>query len=166
MRNRSSWIVVASRHNLDSLALDNLQRQHFQTYYPVIYRKIGHARRVQEVRRPIFPVYIFAQWEEGRSLPLRALAGTYGVRSVIMTGDRPAFLPCGFIEALREREVDGVIRKPAVPFDVGETVTVRGGAFDGLVGKIIDLHEKDRVVILLDLFRRETAVVVEASMLV
>jgi transcriptional antiterminator RfaH len=59
---------------------------------------------------------------------------------------------------LRAREVEGVLRKPRDPLEVGQRVTVQGTAFGGLVGQIIELRDKDRVMILLELLDKQTRV--------
>ena len=61
-----------------------------------------------------------------------------------------------FIAGLKAREQDGVIQKPAIDLQVGQQVVVEGGPLDGLVGKIIELREKDRVLVLLNLLHQQT----------
>jgi transcriptional antiterminator RfaH len=84
-----------------------------------------------------------------------------GVRSVICHGDKPALLPEGFVSSLKARELDGVIQKPIAPFQVA----VSGGPFDGVIGQIIELRDKDRVVLLLDLLQQKTRLHIGAKSL-
>jgi transcriptional antiterminator RfaH len=131
----------------------------------MISKAIRHARRSYNALRPLFPGYIFV--EQPNSLQRwRPLLSTSGVKTVVMSGEKPALLPAGFVEELMAREANGSPRGFETLFQIGQQVTIRGGAFDGLIGDIIDLKEKDRVVVLLNLLQRRIPVHVNAKMLV
>ena len=156
------WIVVATQSNREHFAIENLARQNYIVYCPMILKHIRHARRVYDAHRPLFPGYIFvrADWQTWRPI-----SGTLGVRSIVRSGDTPAFLPSGFVESLQARECGGVICKPVAPFKRGQAVTINGGQFDGLVGHIVEIRERDRFLLLLNLLNQQTKVHVEARML-
>ena len=130
----------------------------------MIVKRIKHARRVHDAKRPLFPGYIFVERPAQRHL-WRPLLGTLGVRSVVRNGEIPSLLPAGFVESLKAREIDGAIQKPEMPFQPGQSVTINGGPFDGLVGQILEIRESDRVLLLLNLLSQQTRVHVEAKML-
>ena len=144
------WFVVATHPNRESQAIENLLRQGFPVYCPMIMKHIRHARRAYDGRAPLFPGYIFVE-QISQEQRWRPLLSTFGVRTVIMCNERPAKLPTGFVEGLKAREVDGNICKPEAPFKIGQEVTIKGGAFDGLIGQIVEMKSNDRVLVLLDL---------------
>jgi transcriptional antiterminator RfaH len=159
-----TWHAVVSHPHRETFAMENLERQGFKAYCPLITRRIRHARRAYDAPRPLFPGYLFVERQE--TLPSwRPLAGTFGVRSVVMSGQKPAQLPPGFIEGLKAREVDGVIQMPGTPFEVGQKVTIQGGVFDGLIGQIIGLRDNGRVMVLLDLLRQQARINVDRMQL-
>ena len=96
----------------------------------------------------MFPGYLFVRvdFDLPRRRPIRS---TIGVRSVIACGDRLSLLDQAFIDALKAREVDGAIARPDTPFTVGQQIRVAGGPFDGLIGTIIELGEKERLTVLI-----------------
>jgi transcriptional antiterminator RfaH len=155
------WFVAATHPNREGLAMEHLERQSFNAYCPMITRRIRHARRAYDAKRPLFRGYIFVR-QNGVDLSWRPALSTFGIRSIVMTGDKPAVLPAGFVESLQAREIDGCVAMPAMPFQIGQLVTIQGGPFDGLIGQIIDMREKDRVVVLLGLLRQQTRVSVAA----
>ena len=159
------WFVAATHPHQETQAIENLLRQGFKAYCPTIIKHIRHARRAYDGRRPLFPGYVFVE-EPGLGQRWRPLLSTYGVRTVIMYDERPAKLPEGFVEGLKAREVDGIVGKPEAPFQVGQTVTIRGGAFDGLIAQIVEMKSNDRVMVLLDLLKRKTPVHVSVEKLV
>ncbi len=154
------WLAVNTHANREAYAIENLRRQDFTAYCPMIMKRIRHARRTSDVKRPLFPGYVFVEY---RPVEWRSLLGTYGVRSIIRSGDTPSLLSAALIDEIRAREVDGVIRKTVATFKLGDTVTINGGAFEGLVGRIVDLREHERVLLLLDLLNQSTKVYVHSN---
>jgi transcriptional antiterminator RfaH len=145
------WIVVNTHARKERSAIENLERQQYTTYCPMIRTRIRHARKTMDVLRPLFPGYLFVDLKHERWRPILS---TYGVRSVIRNGDEPARLDDRLIESLRLREIDGAIVRLPSPYRIGQEVQMAGGPLDGLVAKIIALDETDRVVVLLDFLSR------------
>jgi transcriptional antiterminator RfaH len=128
----------------------------------MVLKHIRHARRAYDAHRPLFPGYIFVQ---AVAQSWRPISGTFGVRSVVQNGDTLAFLPYGFVESLKARETGGIISRPVAPFKHGQTAAINGGQFDGLVGHIVEIRERDRIMLLLNLFNQQTKVQVYWRML-
>jgi transcriptional antiterminator RfaH len=158
------WLVINTIPHRETYACEHLVRQDFHVYCPMITKRIRHARSVYEASRPLFPSYIFVEYRPQRET-WRPILGTYGVKSLVRTGDRPSLLCGSFIDDLRARECDGVIRKPATPLQVGQDVAVRGGPLDGLIGKIMELRDNERVLVLLNLLDQQTKTHLHADML-
>lgn len=155
-----AWSVVNTHTHREQTAVEHLQRQGFEAYCPMVARRIRHARQVKDVTRPMFPGYVFARVGLDRHA-WRPMLSTYGVRSVICCGDRPSLVDDGFVSSLKAREVGGLVSKPSTPFQVGQSVRVAGGPFDGLVATIIDMNEKDRVVLLMGILNGSVRVKVD-----
>jgi transcription elongation factor/antiterminator RfaH len=156
------WGVVNTHPHKETVAIENLQRQNFSTYCPLVRKRIKHARREQDVLRPLFPSYVFVQidvtvhrWQ--------TISSTFGVRALISFGGYLGFLQEEFISSLRAREVGGEIIQPESPYVLGQKVKVSGGAFDGLVATVIEMKEKDRLIVLMNLLNRPVRVKLETS---
>jgi transcriptional antiterminator RfaH len=157
-----SWVVVNTHPHREQIAIENLDCQNFRTYCPLVRKTVRHARKSQEVLRPLFPGYVFVQVSPGLHR-WRPILSTRGVRTLVRTGEQLSFLDNGFIEALRQREVAGAIVRPERPYEIGQRVEITSNAFDGVVATIIDMDEKNRLVVLLDLLGRAVKVKVEAD---
>ncbi|WP_045835456.1 transcription termination/antitermination protein NusG [Hyphomicrobium sp. 99] len=158
------WIAVNTHPNRERSAEQNLRNQGYEVYGPVIRKQIRHARRVSDVLRPLFPGYLFVRLNDTQSR-WRPILSTVGVRSVVCTRDVPCILPVQLIDDLKAREKDGVIARSVSSPQLGETVRVGRGAFDGLAGKIIDLAENDRLVVLMDFLNRPVRVKISSDLL-
>ncbi|MES0403589.1 MAG: transcription termination/antitermination NusG family protein [Hyphomicrobium sp.] len=156
----SNWAVVNTHPHREQVAVENLQRQEFHAYCPMVRRQRRHARRVTDVLRPLFPGYLFTQVNSDMQR-WRPMLSTFGVRAVVRCGDRLSLIEDAFIQSLMDREVDGAIARPVSPYRVGQEVRMAGGAFDGLVATIVDMDERDRLTVLMDLMNRPIKVKIE-----
>jgi transcriptional antiterminator RfaH len=153
----AAWAVINTHAHREEIALQNLRRQNFIAYCPMIRRHRSHGRRFTTVLRPLFPSYLFVSTGAnfGRWKPILS---TYGVRSVVRNGQKIAVIGDDFIAHLRAREVNGAIVHPSEPYRIGQSVAIAEGPFGGLMATIIDMNENDRIVVLLDLMNRSTSV--------
>jgi transcriptional antiterminator RfaH len=149
----ASWIAVNTNPHRERLVIENLQRQGLKAYCPMIRKPRSHARRVETVLRPLFPGYLFV--EAGAALKRwRPILTAHGVRAVVRTGDDLSFIDGAFVANLRMREVDGAVVRPPSPYRVGQEVRISGGPFDGFISTILDLDDKDRLLVLLQVMHR------------
>lgn len=156
------WIAVSTHPHREQIAIEHLIRQKFVIYCPMELKRIKHARRVQDVTRPLFPGYIFAEVAPDLAI-WRPILSTYGVRAMIRIGDKPAYLDEDFIQGLKAREIDGVIAKPIAPYRVGQEVRLNGGSFDGLIATIIEMDARDRLVLLTSILNQQVRLKVTAG---
>ena len=157
------WIVVNTNPHRERLVLENLQRRELNVYCPMIRRHRSHARRVEAVLRPLFPGYLFVQANAGFGR-WRPILSMHGVRAVVRTGEEPSFIDDDLIAGLKMREVDGAVVRPPSPYRVGQEVRITGGPFDGFITTILELGEKDRLLVLLDVMHRRIKIRLDGGM--
>jgi transcriptional antiterminator RfaH len=158
-----AWIVIVTQPHRESTALDNLARQGFRSYCPMIKTRVRHARRSSEVLRPLFPGYVFVEVDL-EAVSWRPILSTVGVRSVVRFGDQLGKIDAAFIQSLEARGLAGVVERRK--FEVGQSVRIAGGAFDNLVATIVETDERRRVVLLMQLLNGEIRVSVDPNDLV
>jgi len=147
-----AWFVANTHPHKERFALENLQRQGYNCYCPLVIRRIRHARRSFDAKRPMFASYLFIE-EASAQGRWRPILSTFGIRSLVLQGEQPALLAKEFVEALKLREVDGAVCKPVEQLQPGQSVQITGGHFDGLIGNILELRDSDRVLVLLELMK-------------
>lgn len=158
------WIVVNTHPHREMLAIEHLKRQRFECYCPMTERLPPPSRAAKggAVIKPLFPNYVFVR-VDANQMRWRPILSTLGVRSMVRFGDRPSTLNDTFIAALKSRETAGIIRSAGERFNLGDTVRLVGGPFDGLVTKIIEMTDRDRLVVLMDLLNQKVKVKVYAQ---
>lgn len=148
-----SWYAVYTRPQAETKALENLLRQGYTAYLPRCRTEISHAGRRQIVLRPVFPRYLFAGVDRG-ARRWRPILSTQGVSNVVRAGDEPMPVAPEIIAALQEQEKAGAFDRLARPLRLGERVRISAGVFEDMIGRLVELREQDRVVVLLDILGR------------
>ena len=157
------WYAVHTHPRKEAMALENLQRQGFESYLPLI--KVQKVRRgkAQMVQEPLFARYLFVRLDssaQGRSWsPIRS---TLGVRTLVQFGGRPARVEPELIDWLRGRERDF---DPLHLFKPGDVVTITDGPFKGLEALYKGLDGEHRALILLEILSKPVRMLVDAGAL-
>lgn len=154
-----NWYVVHTHARAEEAALRNLERQGFSAYLPQYRKRRRHARRIDLIKAPLFPRYLFVAMDIARSR-WRAVSSTIGVSHLICNGEAPARVPGGIVEDIRRRhDADGLIPVAREQkFSAGEVVQVTAGALADQVGLFERMADDERVVLLLDLLGRRIKV--------
>ncbi|MGB1548045.1 MAG: transcriptional activator RfaH [Alphaproteobacteria bacterium] len=150
------WFVARTHPQAEAKAAAHLRRQGFEVYLPRYAKTRRHARREERIAAPLFPRYLFVCLDLDRHR-WRAINGTRGVERLICQGERPAPVPMGFVEDLKQQErADGLLAPAGlVLFERGAHVRLVDGAFAERIGIYERMTADQRVVLLLNLLGRE-----------
>lgn len=150
-----TWIAVRTQPNSEAKAAFHLRRQKFVAYVPCYAKRRSHARKVDTVRAPLFPGYIFADIA-ARDGQWRSIRSTAGVADVIVQGDGPAVIPAAVIHDIKAREDHGGLVRlgRGQTFSPGQTVRLIDGPFAGYDGLFEAQTDAERVSILLTILGR------------
>src|SRR5262245_7809800 len=150
-----SWVAASTHPHKEATAISNLQRQGFEAYCPMVRRRWRHARKVQDVLRPLFPGYVFVAVDPMQHR-WRPILSTVGVRTLVRFGDSLGLLPHRFVESLRSREADGAVSicYPPSSFAPGDKIRLCDGPFEGLIATVLAVEEHARLRILMHLLNR------------
>ena len=145
------WSVVQAQPSNEHRAIRHLERQGFTCYAPrEKITRIIRGRKVDDARW-LFPRYVFV-WIEQQ---WHVIHSTLGVSTILMNGDRPAYLPRGWVENMKQQEhEDGLIHLKKSRFKRGQEVQVTGGFLAGYRGVYQGQTSRQREIILLDALGR------------
>ena len=156
------WYVAQTQPQAELRAVANLERQGFETYLPRYLKRRRHARRIETIKAPLFPRYLFVRVDVA-SQRWRCINSTNGVSRLVCNGDEPAPVSDDVVSGLRGREdAAGLVRLEQRPrFAAGEAVRVVDGALTSCLGLYEGIADGDRVAVLLELLGRKVRVVVD-----
>ena len=118
------WFCGITQSGRERLAKLNLANQGFDTYMPMCIEEWGTKPRL----RPFLIGYVFIGLDPDRQ-SWREVFSTYGMRSMICSGEKPQVVGSWIIDEIKAREVDGIVRLPPkvqCKFRKGDMVQVKG----------------------------------------
>jgi transcriptional antiterminator RfaH len=140
----SHWACARTHPNSEKIAINNLLRQDFSYYQPLIQEKKLIKGKIKLVEVPLFPCYLFIKVVD----KWRSLQSTHGIASIV-----PGSVQEYVIDSLKSREQNGYIQLPkAKMFEVGDRVTInKPGSFYGQEALVERMSTKERQRVLLAL---------------
>lgn len=153
-----AWYLLYSKPRQEGLAVENLKRQGYETYLPLIRTRRRRQGQYVSLVEPMFPRYLFIRLSDQTDNwgPIRS---TFGVSALVRFGDLPAQVPDRLIDALKSREDESGVQEFELPdFKPGDRVRIADGPMAGYEGIFQARSSRERVVVLLHVVGQATRV--------
>jgi transcriptional antiterminator RfaH len=143
------WAAARLLPQRERLATHCLELAGYEIYLPRLRETRVIRHRKVEVRKPLFPNYLFiviqVGWYQARYCP--------GIASLIMNNAGPAHVPDAVIAEIRARERNGLVELPKPPprFRPGDPVRILAGPFQSHLALFDNMTSHERVIVLLRL---------------
>ena len=146
------YYVVQAQPMKERLATQELRNQGFPTFFPVIQRAPRVIRgRLELARRvPMFPKYLFVQFDIETCDNWRSVNGTRGVTRLMTMDERPSPVPALVMSRLLAAGEVVLEETADLPFNLGDAVEFTSGPFQGKRG-LVQACDAERVEVLLSL---------------
>ena len=160
------WYLVHTKPRKEIVAEQNLERQGWEVYLPLIQQPRRRYGRWMEVIEPLFPCYLFVRLRLGHD-NIGPIRYTTGVRDFVRFTEEPAAVPEQIVESLKlSADRNTSLRSFKGPlFKPGDTVIIDNGPFAGLRAIFVAETGQERVTLLLDMLGRENQVTVRRNLL-
>jgi transcriptional antiterminator RfaH len=159
MSDTKRWFVVRTHPNGEFKALAHILRQGFDGYLPRYIKRRRHARKTEDVQKPLFPGYLFVGMDPACAR-WRVLNSTVGVSELICHNGQPAPVPDDVIDDIRRHEDESgyVILGEHAGLQKGDRVRITDGSLSDQIGIFDAPSDQQRVFLLLDLLGRQVRV--------
>lgn len=159
-----NWYLIHTKPRQESVAEQNLTRQDYDVYLPLIQQQRRRCGRWIQVIEPLFPRYLFINVRPGYD-DISPVRYTSGVHNFVRFTGEPAIVPGSVIDTLKRTADDRTgLHKAKLPaFQNGDTVTIESGALANLQAIVWDESGEERVMVLLKILGRETVVMVSRN---
>lgn len=143
------WLIAQIKPNSYNAAIQNLERQGFQTFLPQmeVTQKKENKFRVKKVY--VFPGYIFVCFDP-RVITWTKINYTYGVSKLIFFNSKPAEISSNLILELKNRYQNNSNSTQKEKLEKGDVIKFQAGPFAELIGKIENVEGNNRIWVLLD----------------
>jgi len=155
----NNWYVVHTKPRLEKLAQSSLQRAGVEVFLPQIKQTQWFQKREQVVFRPLFPGYLFVQFDVQSQY--RAVVFARGVKSLLVFGSELAIVDKEIIDAIQARQVNGYIELRTSSFVPGQVVRIQKEPFHDLEAVFQkEMGDHQRAVLLLRTLSYQAHVIV------
>jgi transcriptional antiterminator RfaH len=158
LNTRRSWYLVVTKPQSEFKAQENLSRQGYETYLPLVLT--SRRRNGKNITRTevYFSRYLFISLDKETDnwAPIRS---TFGVAGMVRFGGMPAQVPKVLIDKLKQNENEfGLQSTEKKELKPGDKVGIIGGPFDGYKAVFQKMKSTERVSVLLDIVGKNTQV--------
>jgi transcription antitermination factor NusG len=154
------WFALQVRTRWEGSTVALLGGKGFETFLPN-YKNHRRCRgRIKEVTAPLFPGYVFCQFDAQNRLPILITPGVIGI---VGSGRIPIPVDESEIAAIRAAICSGMHVEPWPYLEVGQKVRIEDPTWGGLEGILISFRSSQRIVISVSLLRRSVALEIDRS---
>ena len=143
------WFIAQIKPNSYKTALQNLERQGFETYLPKM--KITHRRKNKFIIKTVyvFPGYVFVCFDPG-IISWSKVNSTYGVAKILAFNKKPSEISSDLIKELKNRYEINNKPKQKENLKKGDSIKFHNGPFADLIAKIENVDANKRIWVLLE----------------
>lgn len=154
------WYALQVRTRWESSTALLLTGKGYQTFLPTYAAKKRARGRFREARAPLFPGYVFCNFNAQNRLPILI---TPGVISVVGRGRVPLPVDDAEISAIQSIVASGLRAEPCAYLELGQKVRIESDVLQGLEGILVQIKGNHRIVVSVSLLRRSVALEIDRS---
>ena len=156
-----SWYLIHTKPKQESIAKDNLERQNYSVYLPMVIVRRKRRGRYIRVVDALFPRYLFIHLDDSTDdwAPIRS---TTGVSELVRFGIIPAKISEDLVAAIKIRGNDeGIHELQASDFEEGQRVRIAEGPFEGYEAIFKAKSGQQRAILLLNIAQNMTKIQID-----
>lgn len=154
------WFALQVRTRWESSTAVLLSGKGYQAFLPTFKARKRWNGKFREINAPLFPGYVFCQFDAQKRLPILV---TPGVLAVVGRGKVPLPVDDGEIAAIQTVVSSGFRAEPWPYLEVGQRIRIESDALSGLEGILVNFKGNQRIVVSVTLLRRSVALEIDRS---
>jgi transcription antitermination factor NusG len=154
------WFALKVKARWEETVVAHLRYRGYDPFLPTYVFKSQWADRVKSTELPLFPGYLFCQFDLKSRLPILTAPG---VNYIVGIGKAPEPIADQEIESIRTVVGSGLYYEPHPYLETGQLVQVEQGSLAGLVGRVIVQKNASRLIISIDLLKRSVSTEIDRS---
>jgi transcription antitermination factor NusG len=158
--NSEFWYALNVRPRFERSVVAHLRSRGYHPFLPSYSVKRQWSDRVKSIELPLFPGYLFCQFDINSRYPI---VTTPGVNFIVGVGKAPEPISDAEIESVRAIVNSGLQYGPHPYVSVGQVVQVEQGALSGLFGLVTDVKGASRLIVSINLLKRSVATEIDRN---
>jgi transcription antitermination factor NusG len=152
------WFALQVRTRWERSTAVLLSGKGYQTLLPTYRTRRRWSGRLKEVDAPLFPGYVFCQFDVQKRLPILV---TPGIIAIVGPGRVPVPVDHSEIAAIQAVISSGLPVEPWPYLELGQKIRIETDALEGLEGILINFKGNQRIVVSVSLLRRSVALEID-----
>ena len=157
---RVQWYALRTRHQHEKCVSAALRNTGFQEFLPLYTVHRRHHGSLRQFLLPLFPGYVFCQFDFGLRLPVLKIPG---VVHVVSAGKDPAPVLEEEIAAVQMIMQSGLASQPWPFLRLGHRVEIAKGPLAGMEGILVRFKSDHRLIVSVTMLQRSVAVEIEGD---
>jgi transcription antitermination factor NusG len=154
------WYALRVRSRYENTVATHLQARGFESLLPLYKCRRRWSDRCKEIELPLFPGYVFCQFNPLNRLPILSIPG---VVHIVGVGRTPVPIDESEIAALQAAVKSGLPKQPWPFLEIGHRVRIEYGPFCGVQGILLGFRGHQRLVLSVTLLQRSVAVQIDEA---
>jgi len=154
------WFALQVRTRWENSTALLLSGKGYETLLPTYQAKKRWNGRLRQLNAPLFPGYVFCQFDALNRLPILV---TPGVIAVVGRGRVPVPVDDAEIAAIQTVVSSGLRAEPWPYLEIGQRVRIETDALSGLEGILLKFKGNHRIVVSVSLLRRSVALEIDQT---
>ena len=152
------WYALYVRSRHEKVVETGLRGKGYPAFSPFYRTKLMRVDRIAEVDVPLFPGYVFCNFDSGKRLPILTTPGIVGV---VGPGNRPEPIEDHGIASIRTIALSGRPVQPWPFLRAGQRIRLQAGPLVGAEGIFLCVKNEYHLVVSITLLQRAVSVVIE-----
>lgn len=153
--NSCHWYAIRVRSQHEDSVARHLRVRGLESFLPLYKQQRRWSDRFKEIELPLFPGYVFCQFNPLNRLPVLTVPG---VVHVVGTGKTPTRIEEEEIAAIQAAVKSGFPTHPSPFVEIGQRVRIEYGPLCGIEGILLGFRGHHRIVLSITLLQRSVAV--------
>jgi transcription antitermination factor NusG len=155
-----SWFALQVRARWEFSTTALLECKGYETFLPTYKTKKRWNGKTRAASSPLFPGYVFCNFDPQKRLPILV---TPGVLCVVSRGRVPTPVDDAEIATIQTIVSSGLNAEPWPYLEVGQRIRIEGEALHGLEGILTHFKGNSRIVVSVSLLRRSVALEIDRA---
>ena len=150
-----NWFLLKTKPNAHNVASENLQRQGFEVFMPLMVKTSKRNGKFVNSLLPLFPNYLF-MGTELEEVYWRSVNSTRGISKAVTLDGKYRIVNFEIIEGLKRRCNKSGIIQTQDRIMRGDQVRVENGPFAEFICQVEQISENRRAWVLIDILQQKT----------
>ena len=152
------WYALYVKSRREKVVEKALRGKGYMAFSPSYSTKRKRVDRIAEIEVPLFPGYVFCNFDSSRRLPILITPGIVGV---VGRGKRPEPVDDSEIASIKTLALSGYPVQPWPFLNSGQRVRLQSGPLMGAEGIFLRIKDDHHLIVSITLLQRSVSVVID-----